>query len=307
MRWSLLKSRMCLIRSQDSNWIARRLPGNGVELATRRKQVRVWRPEGMSHLELRRGLSVADPVPRHWHDEYQFCLIESGHGELVHRRKRHETPHGSLFLIAPGEVHANNSLDQTGCSYRTVFIDLGCMTDATSAFRRYSAEVSFATSVIEDSSSIAMFRRLHRSFDGASSSLEAESQLTQFLTLLISRYSCEKQSPVSPGTQSGAVRRVRDYLEAHYAESIRLKDLSDLTGLSAFHLNRAFTAEVGIPPHAFQTQLRVTHAKKLLAKGVSPAATALSVGFVDQSHLTRHFTRLCVVTPAQYQQSFRRD
>lgn len=250
---------------------------------------------------------MAAPVPRHWHDEYQFCLIESGHGELVYRRKRHETPRGSLFMIAPGEVHANNSLVPTGCSYRTVFIDSGRLVEATTAFRKCRGnDVSFTKAIIEDRSAIAMFQRLHRSFDQATS-LESESQLNEFLTVLISRYASEEHSLSSPGTESGAIMRVRDYIEAHYADSIRLGDLSNLVGLSPFHLNRAFTLEVGIPPHAFQTQLRVRQAKNLLAQGISPAAVALSVGFVDQSHLTRHFTKLCVVTPAQYQQSFKRN
>lgn len=277
-------------------------------MATRRKQVRVWRPEGISHLELRRGLNVAAPVPRHWHEEYQFCLIESGHGELVHRSKRHETPRGSLFMIGPGEVHANNSLHHTGCSYRTLFIDPRRILEATTAFREPRLNgASLTTTIIEDGSAIVMFQRLHQSLDQTTTSLESESRLSEFLTLLISRYSCEKHSLASTGPESGAVRRVRDYIEAHYADNIQLRELSDLVGLSPFHLNRAFTAKMGIPPHAFQTQLRVTRAKKLLAKGISPATAALSVGFVDQSHLTRHFTRLCVVTPAQYRRSFERN
>ena len=41
-------------------------------------------------------------------------------------------------------------------------------------------------------------------------------------------------------------------------------------------------------------------AQKSLREGVSPADVAAELGFVDQSHFTRHFKRLVGVTPARY-------
>jgi AraC-like DNA-binding protein len=41
-------------------------------------------------------------------------------------------------------------------------------------------------------------------------------------------------------------------------------------------------------------------AQKSLREGLQPAHVAAEYGFVDQSHLTRHFKRLVGVTPAQY-------
>lgn len=266
--------------------------------------IRVWRPEGMSRLELRRGLNMSDPVPRHWHDEYQFCLIESGHGEIMHRHRRHETPRNSLFLISPGEVHANNTHEPTGCSYRTIFIGPDALLAAAAEAFQSQVLPSFPSTVVHDRDSIWQFLRLHRSFETSASLLERATLLNTFLIRIIGRYSSTRASIATLSREPQAVSKVRDFIEEHYAESLRLELLADLSKLSPFHLNRAFTAEFGIPPHAFQTQVRVTRAMGLLARGISPAVTALAVGFVDQSHFTRHFKRLCVVTPAQYQKSF---
>jgi AraC-like DNA-binding protein len=38
----------------------------------------------------------------------------------------------------------------------------------------------------------------------------------------------------------------------------------------------------------------------LLARGHAPARVAVDVGFVDQSHLTRHFRRWVGATPGAY-------
>ena len=79
-----------------------------------------------------------------------------------------------------------------------------------------------------------------------------------------------------------------------------LPDLARCAGLSAFHLCRVFGATVGMPPHAYQTQVRVRRAKSLLRAGVPIAAAATAAGFYDQAHLTRHFKRIVGLTPGRY-------
>jgi len=72
-------------------------------------------------------------------------------------------------------------------------------------------------------------------------------------------------------------------------------------GLSRFQALRAFKRHYGMPPHAYQLRVRVGLAQRSLRAGGQPAQVAAEYGFVDQSHLTRHFKRLVGVTPAQYQ------
>lgn len=102
------------------------------------------------------------------------------------------------------------------------------------------------------------------------------------------------------GKERTAVRRARDYLTDNYAENVSLERLSSVARLSPFYLSRVFCAELGLPPHAFQTQVRVNQAKRLLCQGLSAATVASETGFADQSHLTRHFKRLVGVPPGEY-------
>jgi transcriptional regulator GlxA family with amidase domain len=55
-----------------------------------------------------------------------------------------------------------------------------------------------------------------------------------------------------------------------------------------------------MPPHAYQIQVRLLRAKKLLRSGRHPADVAYATGFADQSHFSRHFKRLMGLTPARY-------
>ena len=76
--------------------------------------------------------------------------------------------------------------------------------------------------------------------------------------------------------------------------------MAEVAGLSRAHLIRAFRREFFITPHAFQTDMRVRHARRLLRDGATPSDTALECGFADQAHMTRHFKARSGVTPAAF-------
>lgn len=78
---------------------------------------------------------------------------------------------------------------------------------------------------------------------------------------------------------------------ARRTEAISLDDRAAHAGLDKFHLCRAFRTQIGMPPHAYLTQLRVMRAKQILVAGVRPSDIAPRVGFYDQSALNRTFRR----------------
>jgi AraC-like DNA-binding protein len=105
--------------------------------------------------------------------------------------------------------------------------------------------------------------------------------------------------PVEHG-EHAVVLRIRDYLRREFARTVTLDELGHRAGMCRFALARAFTREVGLPPHAYQTQLRVLHACELIRRGTPLSVVALNVGFSDQSHLCRHFKRILGMTPGAY-------
>jgi transcriptional regulator GlxA family with amidase domain len=90
------------------------------------------------------------------------------------------------------------------------------------------------------------------------------------------------------------------HIEANYSAAIPLEDLAAIARVSVLRLITSFRQEVGIPPHRYQCDVRVREAQALLRQGVTPAAAAIEAGFFDQSHLTRHFKRVCGSTPGKY-------
>ncbi len=164
-----------------------------------------------------------------------------------------------------------------------------------------------ATPLIQDREALRLFLRLVALEGGAAvSRLAQDARLQDALEHLILRHGAERLAARPARADPIAVRRARHYLDEHAAQSVALADLARVAGLSASHLCRIFSAAVGMPPHAYQTQVRVVRAKALLIAGELPLAqVAAAVGFANQSHLTRHFTRFVGVTPGRYRRDSR--
>jgi len=74
-----------------------------------------------------------------------------------------------------------------------------------------------------------------------------------------------------PDSAVWQVRRAEDFIEANWQRAIRLEDLAENTGVSAFSLFRTFEAYRGYSPFAFLSQVRTTN-ERLFRKlrGYSP-------------------------------------
>jgi len=108
------------------------------------------------------------------------------------------------------------------------------------------------------------------------------------------------------GLPPRALRRVREYIEAHLEETISIQALAAIAGLSMYHFARAFKQSEGMTPHDYLVQCRVRRAQNLLATTDMPLSEiALASGFADQSHCARRFREHFGVTPSSYRWSMR--
>ena len=118
------------------------------------------------------------------------------------------------------------------------------------------------------------------------------------------RYSIE--TPQDLDRQFRSLAPVIHHLEEHYTESISMKEMAGLAGLSSTHFNRHFQDLLGTTPTRFLHSLRLEKARQLLASSDrNVGEIALETGFHDQSHFTRHFRKQMGMTPRAYRIRFR--
>ena len=106
------------------------------------------------------------------------------------------------------------------------------------------------------------------------------------------------------GLASWQEKRVAEFMDAHLAEPVPLKELASIARLSPFHFARAFKQSFGMPPHRYHLERRIARARSLLAEPARPVTSiAFQVGFADLSSFTAAFRRVTGASPSQYRRS----
>jgi AraC family transcriptional regulator len=100
--------------------------------------------------------------------------------------------------------------------------------------------------------------------------------------------------------------RAKELLNTGLDGGVSISELARECGLPPAAFAQAFKRSVGMTPHRWLLEQRVSKAMTLLGRGdLSLADVAIACGFVDERHLTRVFTRRVGVAPAAWKGAVR--
>ncbi|RFU38053.1 helix-turn-helix domain-containing protein [Actinomadura logoneensis] len=106
--------------------------------------------------------------------------------------------------------------------------------------------------------------------------------------------------------ESDPIRTAVDAINADPGDRHGVRELARRAGLSPRHLQRRFTAEMGVPPGGYVERVRVEAARRALAETAEPVeAMARRLGFGTGETLRRAFHRTVGVAPSDYRERFR--
>ncbi len=237
---------------------------------------------------------------RHRHPRYVFGTIDAGQEVFWYRGADRLVGRGQVAILMPDEVHDGHPGDGPGWHYRIAYIEPDVVAQAAVAAGFGTGALPyFREPVLADPELYARAAVLQSALAGPTP-LARESLLLETLAWLIRRHAAPAAAPAGPPAPPVGLRRARDLLHAQFDQAVPLAALADAAGLSPYHFLRCFRASFGMPPHAYQTGLRLAEAERRLAAGEGLAATAAACGFADQSHFTRAFKRHRGVSPGQF-------
>lgn len=262
---------------------------------------RIWRLQHLQSIELVHGVSKNHSLPRHFHEELELGIRQGDGWQFNYRGEIHSVPSDTLVVTQPGEVHHANSTSEQNCIFRGLRISTDLLQQVAIEVAGCKIELPFfPMPLIYDRNLNIQIVQVHQALEQPISQLEQQTLILNFLAQLILRCAADPPCLIKLGEERQPVDRVRTYLEDHYNQEISLEQLSQTANLSSFHLNRSFSKAFGLPPHAYQIQVRILQAKRMLRKEWSIEKVAIETGFASQSHFGSHFKRLVCVTPRQY-------
>ncbi|KXF82437.1 AraC family transcriptional regulator [Enterovibrio coralii] len=254
-------------------------------------------------LEILQATYEKQAFSRHTHEGYTVGVIREGAQRFWRNGSYHIAPTNSIILVNADQIHDGHSASEGGWSYEAMY-PTEAQFEAVNADLGLASATPYFPAAVENDQKLA--NQLVMLFDLLRDNEEpllTETFTHHVLLSLTCRFQRQTQSILPAPSLGPQLDMVREYLHQHFADGIQLDDLSQLTGVSPYHLVRQFKARFGLPPHAYQIQLKVRRAKLLLKSGMPVAECAHACGFHDQSHLHRHFRRAMGVTPKQYQKA----
>lgn len=273
----------------------------GPRTSSRPNQAKFWCEPAFAGAELLKAAYRTHRFPPHAHDEFAIGVIERGaQAWLDGRGRRVIMPEGTICVINPHTLHEGRPATEDGWDYRMIYVPATGLTSLLAGESgNVAATLHFQQTVIDDPQTVKLLHEAHVSSElRDATQLEKTSRLTAAVFQLAQRHG-RMSHPLRSAAPSipGAVKRAREYIDAHVAANPSLDVIAQAAGMSPFHLLRAFKKAIGVAPHAYLVQRRVEAARHLLLKGQPLRHVAIAVGYCDQGHLSREFSRFFGVPP----------
>lgn len=261
---------------------------------------RHWRYERLPGLDLLRARYLRHTFPRHSHDGYVIGAVTRGVEEVgMPDGTLHAGP-SSVVMINPEVAHTARAGGPDGWAYSTLYPAAGVVAEIAAETTTVRGTAVFAEPIVHDPQASRLITEVHRAAEEGDA-LAADSLLRVVLARLLRHHGTVLAQRPRRSAGATAAARARELLEQHMTDPPSLETLAADLGTSPFALLRAFRDAYGMPPHTWLTNARVRAARRLLEAGSAPADAAVTVGFTDQPHLNRHFTRIVGVPPGAYQ------
>ncbi|WP_374776099.1 AraC family transcriptional regulator [Streptomyces sp. NBC_01310] len=265
----------------------------------RREWARHWQYPELPGLDLLRAHYVRHTFPRHAHDGYVIAAVTGGVEEIGLPGHSVRAGPGSVVLINPEVPHTARAGVPEGWAYATLYPSRDLIVEVAAEIGTLRGTPGFTADMVADLQGARAIIEIHRAAE-AGNALAADTLLRGLVARMLTRHAGPLPSRTVQGAGGAEAAAARAVLQERMADPPSLEQLAAELGTSPFALLRAFRERYGMPPHTWLTDARVRRARRLLDAGTPPAEAAVTVGFTDQPHLNRHFTRIVGVPPGAY-------
>lgn len=265
---------------------------------------RYWFDAALPFAESRYASDSSAGYLPHTHPTLSVGAVDSGASVFAFGREQARLRPGSVVVVPADQVHACNPSPDGRWSYQMLHVDPAWVADIMDEARPPGRDRLVLPACVTHSPVVyRMVCALNRLLFSGADSAEKEAALVAFvgdLHAVLAGGAADARAMPAASVVSARVAQLRALLQARHAERLPLAELACVTGLSRYHVIRAFRAEVGMTPHAYQLDIRINRARRLLRQGRALAEVAHDLGFADQSHFQRAFKQRVALTPRAY-------
>ncbi|RJX40286.1 AraC family transcriptional regulator [Paenibacillus pinisoli] len=261
--------------------------------------VTFYRDVALPFLEAKRCRKSDLAYQKHFHEELSIGLIDEGETQAWCEGLLWRVESGRMINFPPHMLHACQPAANANWKYNMLFIKPEWL-EQIELPHIHRLQIPFLLEDGKNKACSQLFNQTMESLTRNESSLEIETSLIELVHMLIIKHDSDLVHEPYGALEQKYVKRVMEYIHAHFKDRITLEKLEQETGASRYHLIRLFKKSTHLPPHAYQNLLRINYAKIELKKRRPIAQIAVDTGFYDQSHFTKVFAKIVGATPQTY-------
>ncbi|KRE48422.1 helix-turn-helix domain-containing protein [Paenibacillus sp. Soil724D2] len=233
-------------------------------------------------------------------EHFLFQYTVSGQGELEVKGRTYQLKAGDAFIIEIPSDHCYR-LPPYSDNWEVLFLEFS--KEASPYWRQLLNNTGYVVSILPDSFLLQLAWKIYEwsvREEESHSMYQCSSYAYQFVMELLSysqKIQMSKQLP-------SKIELCKQFIDAHYAEPIGLKEMAEAAGLSKFHLTREFDKKLGISPTDYLTEVRIEKSEKLLSStDDNLESIAKKVGFSCANYFSKVFKKRIGITPNQFRKN----
>jgi AraC-like DNA-binding protein len=254
--------------------------------------IRAWKPPIAGIREVFHARFTTHAYPPHTHDVWTVFIVDQGAIRYDLAGSDHAAGQARVTVLPPHVVHDGRAATDRGFRKRVLYLE-------TSILGEELIGPAVDRPVVPDTNLRLEVAALHDALACPDDRLEAETRLA-FVTERI-RGSLGAPPATPPAETAAALaERLRAHLDELLFEPVTIGAAAAAIGVAPTQVARAFSSVFGIAPHAYVIGRRLEAARDRILRGQPLADVAAEVGFSDQAHLSRRFSRFLGATPGAF-------
>ncbi|PFN99489.1 AraC family transcriptional regulator [Bacillus sp. AFS076308] len=229
---------------------------------------------------------------KHSHQEYAIGVTLRGIQQYNLDGSSQLSYQNGVMLFNPEQAHDGMAHDhKAGLDYIMLYIEPQLL-----------LEVMGKKDIVRFSTPIVYDYRLQQRILSLSNAILSEKDEALCSELLLSLTDSLIHTDLSTDNKkdNALIRKAKDMLHTNLENVLKLDEICKEIDLSKFKFIRLFKAHTGISPYQYFLNCKIERAKQLIEKNGDIYSVVAECGFVDLSHLNKHFKSVYGTTAFEY-------
>ena len=246
--------------------------------------------------------------PLHFHDEFEFCIVEEGLMSVQINENCLTLRAGEGIFINSATLHSILPESNSKGHMTIMMFDPGFIAGDSDIIRNKYLEPLIKGKLVipkkltqEEYTIILKSKELYeKKFFGYE--IELKGYALRLLSILLGKPRSAEEKVPSKNIE--LVKKTIGYIHKNYQSEITLSQMADNVFVSPEHLCRVFSQFSDVSPFQYLNRYRVLESTKMLTEKNYPISEIASlVGFNSSSYYNKMFMRHMGCTPSQYRKS----